>query len=196
MKNAAIRGCRQNRWAMNLVIALGIVLTVPNMLGQNSDNSDEKHDKSSGKSAGFVFSDDATARDVGLPIYPGAQRLKEDSDDSAALQMGLWGGSSGFKLVVLKLESGDPAVKIAEFYRKALARYGNVIDCSTSSTSHKRSDSSDQLECENDHAAAGGFAFKAGTKRKQHIVAVEPDGKRSKISLVYIGTKESDSKPD
>ena len=44
--------------------------------------------------------------------------------------MGLWGGSSGFKLFVLKMESSDAPEKVAAFYRKALAKYGTVLDCS------------------------------------------------------------------
>jgi hypothetical protein len=179
------------------IVALGTLLSSPFALGQNAEKQDKKQ-TSGGKSVGFILSEDATAKDVGLPMYPGAQRLKDTSDESSALQMGLWGGSSGFKLVVLKLESDDSAEKIAAFYRKALARYGNVVDCSTSSARQKKSDSghAGQVACENDHPAAGGFAFKAGSKRNQHVVAVEPDGKRTKISLVYVWTPQSESQQD
>jgi hypothetical protein len=187
------------RWPTNVlvVVALGTVLAAPLALGQSSAKQD-KDKTSSGTSVGFILSDDATAQDVGLPIYPGAKRLKDTSDNGSALQMGLWGGSGGFKLVVLKLESDDSAGKIAAFYRKALDRYGKVVDCSSSSGSQKKSDSGHglQFDCEQDRPAAGGFAFKAGTKRNQHIVAVEPDGKRNKISLVYVWLPDSESKGD
>src|SRR5215469_15178357 len=94
-----------------LVVFVGVVFAAYGLMAQGPAKQDK--DKTSGKSVGFVLSDDATAQDVGLPIYPGAQRLKDSSDDSSALQMGLWGGSNGFKLVVLKLESDDSVDRIA-----------------------------------------------------------------------------------
>jgi hypothetical protein len=68
--------------------------------------------------AGITFSKQATPRQVGLPAYPGAKPRKDEKDDSASVQMGLWGGSFGFKLAVMKMESNDAPEKIAEFYRK------------------------------------------------------------------------------
>jgi len=44
--------------------------------------------------------------------------------------MGIWGSSFGFKLAVMKMESNDAPEKIAEFYKKALAKYGTVLNCS------------------------------------------------------------------
>lgn len=186
----------RRRLLQNVLLAvLGTILAASTVVGESSSQQDKER-TSSGKSAGFILSDDATAKDVGLPIYPGAQRLKDSSDDSSALQMGLWGGSKGFKLVVLKLQSDDAPEKIAAFYRKALGHYGKVVDCNAASGDRKKSDSDDQFDCAQDHPPAKGFAFRAGTKRNQHIVAVEPDGKRTKISLVYLWAPSSESKED
>ena len=80
--------------------------------------------------AGVMVSKQATAKEVGLPVYPGAKPHKDEKDDSGAVQMGIWGGSFGFKLAVMKMESNDAPEKIAEFYKKALARYGTVLNCS------------------------------------------------------------------
>jgi hypothetical protein len=182
-----------------VVIAMGMILGAPLVFGQNTNKQDDKQDKaSSGKSVGFILSDDATAKDVGLPIYPGAERRKDASDDSSSLQMGLWGGSSGFKLVVLKLVSDDSPEKIAAFYRKALARYGQVLDCGKSAAKAEKSDAghNNQIECDDDHAAGGSFALKAGTKQSQHVVGVEPSGHHTNISLVYVWTPKSKNKED
>lgn len=152
----------------------------------SQDNSDKKQ---SDKSIGFVLSPDASARDVGLPIYPGAKPLKEDSDESSAVKMGLWGGSSGFKLAVLKLESNDAPAKIADFYRKELVKYGKVLDCGQPSSGRTQSSSdAKQLGCDDDQAVKGGFTLKAGTKENQHIVGIEPKGNHTKIALVYVQT--------
>lgn len=185
---------RCGRLRTTAVIALCMVLSALLGFAQNSDKPADKQDKdkpSSGKSVGFVLSDDATAKDVGLPIYPGARRLKDSSDDSSALQMGLWGGSSGFKLVVLKLESDDSPERVAAFYRKALAHYGHVLDCGGSK--QEKSDHSNRLDCDSDHPAPGGFTFKAGTKEKQHVVGVEPKGSHTRIALVYAVTRNAES---
>src|SRR5258708_9017346 len=79
--------------------------------------------------AGITLSKQATPKEVGLPAYPGAKLLKDEKEDSPSVQMGLWGSTFGFKLAVMKMESNDTPDKIAEFYRKALAKYGTVLEC-------------------------------------------------------------------
>lgn len=159
----------------------------------------DKDPKHSNKSVGFILSGDATPQDVGLPVYPGAQRHKDTADDSSALQMGLWGGNSGFKIVLLKLDSDDRPDKVAAFYRKALAKYGKVLDCKKSDSTKEKTekdsaDSSHEIRCQDDQAAEGGFTLKAGTKERQHIVGIEPRGSHSAVSLVYLESPNSDSK--
>ena len=62
------------------------------------------------------MSKQATAKDVGLPVYPGAKAHKDEKDDSATVQMGLLGGAFGFKLAVMKMDSNDAPEKVAEFF--------------------------------------------------------------------------------
>jgi hypothetical protein len=148
-----------------------------------------KQDKEKkGKSAGVILSQDATADDVGLPLYPNAQRLKATSNESSAVQMGVWGHSGGFKLVVLKLQSSDSLEKIAMFYRKALSKYGQVLDCSKPAPKHDGAGGreTNALDCDDDEPTNGGIALKAGTKEKQHVVGVEPKGNHNEIALVYL----------
>jgi hypothetical protein len=158
--------------------------------GQNGKQDKDK--KGSGKSTGLVLTKDANAEDVGLPLYPGSQRLKEAPDESSSVQLGLWGHSGGFKLVVLKLESADSPAQVAAFYRKALSQYGQVLDCSTAAAKpEKAGDQSNAIDCEDDDSVKGGFTLKAGTKDKQHVVAVAPEGNHSKIALIYLENPKS-----
>src|SRR5215472_17935924 len=144
----------------------------------------EKQDKEAeggkgSKGAGIYFNAEASAKDVGLPIYPGARPHKEKSDDSDSVKMGLWGGSFAFKLAVVKLESNDSPQKVAAFYKKALAKYGTVLDCGAASPQageKEENESSSQVTCEDDKPEPGHMAFKAGTKEKQHAVAIQPSG--------------------
>jgi hypothetical protein len=162
----------------------------------------EQHASKDKDSIGFGFnlSKDAGAKEVGLPWYPGAKRYKDKSDDSSSVQLGLWGGSSGFKLAVLKLESNDTPEKIAAFYRKALAKYGKVLDCTNTadaehtSGDHERKNSSNGLDCESDRPEKSGLVMKAGTKEKQHVVGIQAEGSHSLFQLVYVEMRGSDSK--
>jgi hypothetical protein len=161
-----------------------------NLVAIGQDKQDKKESGKS-KGLGFVLSGEATAQEVGLPIYPGAHAQQDDSEDSSALKMGLWGGDSGFKLVVLKLESEDLPAKVASFYRKALAKYGSVLDCPGSDV--KTGDSaSNKLECDSDQPEKGGFTLKAGSKQKQHIVGIQARGGHTRFQLVYVETPKSD----
>ena len=121
--------------------------------------------------AGVMVSKQATAKDVGLPVYPGARAHKDEKGDSPALQMGMWGGSFGFKLAVMKMESSDTPEKI--------------------SAKNKTGDSK-QIDCADDKPEKGGLVFKAGTKEKQHIVGVQPNGQGSVFQLVYMEARGDD----
>ncbi len=146
---------------------------------------------------GLMISAKATAKEVGLPLYPGARPSKEDGDGSAAANLGLWGSSFGFKLVVLKMESNDSKEKVAAFYQKALAKYGTVLNCSESSKSpadKDKDDSSKKLTCGDDHPDPGGMLFKAGSKEKQHLVSVKPNGSGCIFSIVYLEARSDEGK--
>ena len=120
--------------------------------------------KSTDFNAGINISGQATAKEVGLPVYPGAKPHKDPKDDSSAANLGLWGGSFGFKLVVLKLDSTDAQDKIAAFYKKALTKYGPVLDCSNppaNAKSDKSDDKSTKITCSDDKPDNGGQLFKS-----------------------------------
>lgn len=148
------------------------------------------------KGAGIYFNAEAGAKDVGLPVYPGARPHKEKENDSESIKMGLWGSSFAFKLAVLKLESNDSPEKVAAFYKKALAKYGTVLDCGAASSQtgeQSGNKSSKQLTCEDDKPKPGEMLFKAGTKEKQHLIGIEPNGSGSVFQLVYVESPDSDT---
>jgi hypothetical protein len=170
-----------------LVLAAAVPLAAQDAKDSSSQQSSDND------SIGFNLGKNASAKDVGLPIYPGARRHKDDSNDSSALNMGLWGGSTGFKLFVLKMESSDAPEKVAAFYRKALAKYGTVLDCSNASAAGSDDEkTSKKLNCEGEKPKPGEISLKAGTKEKEHAVGVEPNGTGTIFQLVYIETKGTD----
>ncbi|MFI5056875.1 MAG: hypothetical protein ACHQLQ_01710 [Candidatus Acidiferrales bacterium] len=138
--------------------------------------------------AGLIVSSKATAKEVGLPIYPGARPHKDEGNNSHAAQLGLWGNTFGFKLVVLKMESNDAPGKIAAFYQKALGKYGKVLNCTNAAPGEEKQKgkSASELDCGDDKPEEGGQLFKSGTKEKQHLVSVQPNGPGSIFQLVYV----------
>ncbi|MGE5321767.1 MAG: hypothetical protein ACM3SW_02835 [Actinomycetota bacterium] len=180
-----MKNCRVTT-AISALFLLAISLVLPSAAQDKGTNDQGK--KSSSKSVGFILSADANEHDLGLPIYPGSRRHKDNADDSSALQMGLWGGGSGFKLVVLKLESTDAPQKVARFYHKPLSRYGTVVDCGKFIAGGSKGYN---LNCENDHPVKGGYTLEVGSKEKMHVVAIEPNGNGSLISLVYVEAPKS-----
>ena len=180
-----------SRRVLRYVLFVVVLLAALPVAAQDQKDSNAQQSSSDNDSIGFNLGKDASAKDVGLPIYPGARRHKDDSSDSSALNMGFWGGSAGLKLFVLKMESNDAPEKVAAFYRKALAKYGTVLDCSNASAAANPDDEkqSKKLTCEDEKPKPHEISLKAGTKEKQHAVGVEPNGSGTIFQLVYIETK-------
>ena len=180
------------------VVLLGLLFVAALPLAAQDKKDSSKTESEMGRnSVGVMASKEASAKDVGLPLYAGARVHKDKSDESPAVQLGLWGGSSGFKLAVLKLESNDAPEKVAAFYRKALAKYGKVVDCGDSSkaTGEKaKGNSSNELGCEEERPESGELVLKAGTKEEQHVVGIKANGGLTVFQLVYVETRTSGNK--
>jgi|HubBroStandDraft_6_1064221.scaffolds.fasta_scaffold62936_2 hypothetical protein len=192
---------RTSRIASRCALA-GIVLAgiIPLAVGQEQkDNSKDKDFsvtvQGPNTDAGLIVSARATAKEVGLPIYPRSTPYKEQNkdDDSPAAKLGLWGSSFGFKLVVLKMESKDAPRKIADYYTKALAKYGTVLDCTNAPPQQEKDEK--KLTCGDDKPDPGGMLFKAGTAEKQHIVEVLPKGNGAQFKLLYVEARGEKKKP-
>jgi hypothetical protein len=144
---------------------------------------------------GIHVSNDADAMDVGLAVYPGARLKPKNSDgDNKSANVNLSGFGYSLKVVALEYESDDAPAKILAFYRDQLKKYGNVLECHTSRGNwnvNMGKNNSNELTCE----GSGGddIEIKSGKKDDQHIVAVEPDGKGSSFSLVYVRTHGKDA---
>ncbi len=179
------------------VAILGLIFLAALPLGAQDKKGSGKTDSDMDQEGfGIVASKRAGAKDVGLPMYPGAREHKDKSEDSPAIKFGLWGGNSGFKLAVLKLESNDGPEKVAAFYRKALSKYGKVLDCRGSSkvtTGDNKGSSSNELGCDDDQPETGELVLKAGTKQEQHVVGLKSSGGLTQFQLVYVMTRGSET---
>jgi hypothetical protein len=145
---------------------------------------------------GIHVSKNADVQDVGIAVYPGARPKQKDSDggDKSA-NVNISGFGFGLKVVALEYQSEDSPEKLVAYYKDQLKKYGSVLECHTShfnlNTGHGSDHHSDELTCEGDRG--NNVELKVGTKENQHIVAVEPDGKGSSFSLVYVRTHGKDA---
>ena len=160
-----------------------------------------------------VDSDQISASDLGLPVYPGATQVKgDDNHKSADIHMGF--GEWQMRIRAVSYSSTDPQDKVAAFYKKALGRYGDVITCKDHTAIGTPVATSEGLTCAddgkhsqvqiNDHDYAGkdSLQLKAGSKRHQHIVAFDSgnNGGKTVFGMVALdmpanfggGSKHSD----
>ncbi|HTB98226.1 MAG TPA: hypothetical protein VK716_14535 [Terracidiphilus sp.] len=147
-----------------------------------------------------VNTDQTAAGDLGLPVYPGSDIVKDkDGNKSADVHMGF--GEWQLRVRAVSYSTTDPKDKVVAFYKKALARYGDVITCQGNAPVGTPTVTSEGLSCSDDgrqtHFQFNGKAngidmsselqLKAGSKRHQHIVGFEaqPDNK-TKFALVSL----------
>src|ERR1700680_3728098 len=146
---------------------------------------------------GIHVSKGANVADVGLAVYPGARLKQKDSDgEDRSANVNISGLGFGLKVVALEYESDDSPAKLIPYYKDKLKKYGHVLECHTRhldvNTDMKGSDhGSHELTCEG--TSGSNIELKVGTKENQHIVSVEPDGKGSSFSLVYVRTHGKDA---
>jgi hypothetical protein len=166
---------------------------------QTQDSGQDKHVDIQSSVGDLHLGTDADARKVGLPLYPGA-RVRHDEDDSNAANLSLFTQYFGVKLVVAKYDSDDAPVKVIDFYRDKLKKFGKVIECRTREHGGTHTDFNDDedsdgehskpLKCDGDNTGPV-TELKVGTEANQRVVAIEPQkgGKGTTFALVYVHTR-------
>ncbi len=146
----------------------------------------------------------ATAKEIGLPVYPGATPYKEKDSDSSAANLGFALNSFHFSLQVASYETSDSAEQVLAFYRRPLAKYGEVLECVHGQAVGNLTVTSSGLTCSSQHGGhvevnGSGDAdheLRAGSPQRFRIVGIDTtqDGK-TKFGLVSLELpKDADSK--
>ncbi|MGA2571096.1 MAG: hypothetical protein ABSF23_11310 [Terracidiphilus sp.] len=168
-------------------LALAAGLTGCRVHVDKGANGEDKHVQIDMPFGGIhVNTDQTTAADLGLPVYPGAQAVKgDDNHKSADVHMGF--GEWELRVKVVSYMAPDSQDKVTAFYKKALTRYGDVIACQDHKPVGTPAATSEGLTCADDGGANvkvddgghgyqsndSGFQLKAGSKRHQHMVKFE-----------------------
>lgn len=145
----------------------------------------------------------ATAKDIGLPAYPGAMPFKDKDSDSSA-DLGFAMNSVHFSLQVASFVTKDSREQVLEFYRKALAKYGEVLECDHGKPAGSLTVTKSGLTC-GDHkdggrmtvdGSDGDYELRAGRPEQFRIVGVDTtEREKTKFGLVaLVFPKEEDGR--
>ena len=170
-------------------------VAAPAAVAQESDSHRDKKLDIQSSAGDLHVGNDADARKIGLPLYPGARLRREDDKEGNRANLGILTEAFGMKLVLAKYDSDDAPGKVVDYYRDKLKKYGKVVECHTHEHGddvHADADNDDnhkskELKCEGDNTGPV-TDLKVGTEDNQHVVAIEP-GKRgsgSTFALVYV----------
>jgi hypothetical protein len=188
----------RNRFQLStgFILAAAFLVFSGCSINVKKDSNDKNQDKNvdiDTPFGGIHVSKDADVHDTGLPVYPGAKpKTKGDSDgDEKSANVDISTSAFGLKVVALEYQTDANTDQVIAYYKDKLKQYGNVLECRTNAkhynySAHSDADKehSDELKCEGNDGKT--IELKAGTKSNQRIVAINPDGKGSDFSLVYV----------
>jgi len=145
---------------------------------------------------GVSINSDNTPEETGLAVYPGA-RIKQDSERKhKSANVNLSSSRFGLKVAVIEMMTDDAPEKVTDFYRKELAKYGKVLECSgrkgvTIGWNSSADGEDRRLGC-GDKQGGQTLEMKVGTRDNQHLVAIETKDGRTEFTLVYVRMRGKD----
>src|ERR1700761_3515336 len=123
---------------------------------ESDDHGDGKNVKIATPFGGMsVKTDDATVLEgIGLPGYPGAVLVKKDKDkdkdSNGAADVNMSFGSFQLRVKAASYRTPDSPDQVTAFYRKALGRYGDVIQCQNDKVVGTPTSTAEGLTCDNE----------------------------------------------
>jgi hypothetical protein len=145
----------------------------------------------------------ATAKDIGLPVYPGATPFKDKDSDSSSADLGFLLNSFQLSIKAASFVTTDPPEHVLEFYRKPLAKFGEVLECDHGKPVGSLTVTKSGLTCGDRksgrmtvNASDSGHELRVGTPEHFRIVGVEGTANgKTKFGLVeLVLPKDEDGK--
>ena len=91
--------------------------------------------------------DAAVVEGLGLQVYPGAELVKKDKNNGAA-DVNMSFGSFQLRVKAASYRTTDSPDQVTTFYRKALGRFGDVIQCQNNKPVGSPTQTTEGLTCE------------------------------------------------
>jgi hypothetical protein len=176
MKNGLLR--------VSVLLAAGLALVLATSCTiQKSGEGKNENVKIDTPVGGIHVNTDVNPSDTGLAVYPGAKLKPKDDGDHSSANVNIMGGEMfGVKVVALDYVTDDSPQKVADFYRKDMAKYGNVLECKGGGI-HEHNH---ELVCDNNGHNPDELSLGTGVPGRQRIVPIKPSGKGTEFGLVYV----------
>jgi len=138
-------------------------------------------------------SDDASLAGIGLTPYPGATLVKDDDGkEKDAADINLNFGDFHLGVKAASFQTSDSPAKVEAFYRKDLARYGDVLKCENNQPVGQPTRTAEGLTCNDDHDRhqihvdddRNEIELRAGSPGHFHLVGIKSKDGGTKFGLV------------
>lgn len=135
---------------------------------------------------------EADVAGIGLTSYPGAVPVKDNDHDNGAADINLSFGDFHLGVKAAEFQTPDSPDKVEAFYRKDMARYGDVLKCQGDQALGQPTRTAQGLTCAQDGKNPktmhmGDHAdLRAGSPQHQHVVGIEPKNGGTRIGLVML----------
>lgn len=186
-----------SRWLGAVTLLAGLGVAGCRVQVEKGANGEDKNVRVETPFGGVhVNTDQTTAADLGLPVYPGAQEIKgDDQHTSADVRLGF--GEWEMRVRAVSYGTTDKRDQVVAFYKKALERFGNVLTCQNNAPVGTPTVTTEGLTCDDSHhghvsveagdfrEGAGNFELRAGSMHHQHIVGFE-DSKNGETRFALV----------
>jgi beta-lactamase regulating signal transducer with metallopeptidase domain len=130
---------------------------------------------------------DAEGRATGLPLYPGAQVLRDEPKRDNGV-VGFATPLFRLKVAAATFQTSDPPASVAAFYRTAMSAFGNVVECQ-GRVEFRGTSNSEHAVCR-ETSTAQEIQLAVGTKDAHRMVAVKPRVAGSEFALLYVDSRQ------
>lgn len=171
-----------------ILLVAAVSLAVPSF-AQNSDFNLNVHAHSH-----------ATAKDIGLPVYPGATPFRDKDSDSSSADLGFVLNSLHVSVQVASFVTSDSPEQVLAFYRRPLSKYGEVLECEHGKPVGSLTVTKSGLTC-GDHKSGhmtvngtdNGHELRAGTPEHFRVVGIDnADAGKTKFGLAALVLPKND----
>jgi len=167
-----------------------LLLTACSVSVDDKDKKNEKVDIQTPFANLKVNTDEKTATDNGIPVYPGAHLRPTENGDNHAANVNLGAMGFGLKVVAAEYETDDTPEKVKAFYQEKMKKFGDVLVCTGhdggSDAKFNSKGGAEKLSCKGTHG--DGWEIKAGNSEDEHLVSIEPHGSGTRFGTVLVQT--------